>query len=76
MTAGIGDFSELAKKEKIGIVLERSQSEEELHARWDELVFLTDSIQRERIAQKGKQMFSNEHFAELLPPLYSTLSEG
>ena len=76
MTAGIGDFSELAKKEKMGIVLERSQWEEELHARWNELVFLTDSIQRERIAQKGKQMFSNEHFAELLPPLYSTLSEG
>ena len=74
MTAGIGDFSELAKKEKLGIVLEKSQWEEELHARWNELDSLTDSLQRERIAQKSKQMFSNERFAELLPPLYSTLS--
>ena len=73
MTTGIGDFSELAKKEKLGIVLERSQWEEELHARWNEMNSLTGSIQRERIAQKGRQMFSNERFAELLPPILDSV---
>ena len=76
MTKGIGDFSELAKQEALGIVLEGSHWEEELHARWNELDSLTDFIQRERIAQKGKQMFSNERFAEYILPVYSTQSEG
>lgn len=73
MTAGIGDFSELAKKEKLGIVLGANRWQEELDAQWNKLDLLIDPFQREHIAQLGKQMFSNEHFAQLLTSLYSTL---
>ena len=76
MTAGIGDFSQLAKKENLGIVLGGNHWSEDLHAQWGELNSLSDPIRREQIAQLGKQMFSNEHFANVLTPLYSTLFEG
>jgi glycosyltransferase involved in cell wall biosynthesis len=75
ITAGIGDFSELVRKENVGIVLEGSQWEEELHAHWNELDSLIDPFRREQIAQLGKQRFSNEHFANLLTSLYSALFE-
>jgi glycosyltransferase involved in cell wall biosynthesis len=73
MTDGIGDFSELVKTEKVGIVLKGSRWKEELHEQWNEFESLTDLIRRDHIAQIGKQMFSNEHFAQLLAYRYSTL---
>ena len=75
MTAGIGDFSELARKEKVGIVLEGSEWPHELNARWNELESLANQISREHIAQLGKQLFSNEHFAHLLASVYSDSQE-
>jgi glycosyltransferase involved in cell wall biosynthesis len=73
MTAGIGDFSELARKERLGIVLGENRWQEELNAQWDELALLVAPIQREHIARLGKQMFNNEHFAQSLTSLYLTL---
>ena len=75
ISQGIGDFSDLARNQNVGIVLQGCQREEELHDRWIELQTLANPVSRDHIAQVGKQLFSNEHFARLLASLYLKLSQ-
>jgi len=70
MTAGIGDYSELATKENAGIVLRGNEWHRELNERWGELESLVDQNSREHIARFGKQQFTHERFTGLFTTLY------
>ena len=70
MTAEIGDYSALALRERLGVVLKDLSSFDDLFTRWEELQQLAQPASRQRIARLASKYFDLHQIAGTLERIY------
>ncbi len=76
LTAGIGDYSEFAERERTGVVLKTASLTTEGLARWKEVTRLSDSRERTRIASVAARHLSYETYADIFRELYLSVLDA